>query len=79
MPIPFATHGALRNTNHEIHQTHEMDTNLYLAQSSQRSQRLWSLSKKTSRTKANFARAKKIRTLFYTFYTAKNLIGVSCT
>ena len=34
--------------------------------------------KKTSRTKANFARAKKIRTLFYTFYTAKNLIGFSC-
>ena len=36
--------------NHEIHQTHEMDTNQYLAQSPQSAQRLWSLSKKTSRT-----------------------------
>ena len=44
-----------------------MDTNLYLAQSSQRSQRLWSLSKKNFADFANFARAKKIRTLFYTF------------
>ena len=44
-----------------------MDTNLYLAQSSQRSQRVWSLSKKNFADFANFARGKTIRTLFYTF------------
>ena len=44
-----------------------MDTNLYLAQSSQCSQRLWSLSKKNFADFVNFARGKTIRTLFYTF------------
>ena len=42
--------------NHEIHETHEMDANQYLAQGSSSTQRLWSIFKKKEhrKTASNF-------------------------